>query len=130
MTVVQDEFQTNLFGNSLVRAYKLEGVQDWSGCFIDSECMKHVLSKDKSRVTGSLERRNVLLKYTVPKKSGGITEEYVINWLLHEIPRDYILRKFSDHNKDIDSWDVLRKIRNTADFVTHIQKNNLYVKTD
>ncbi|HDX9588230.1 TPA: DUF262 domain-containing protein [Bacillus pseudomycoides] len=108
-------------GKALVEAYKKEAIQDWSGCLIDEECIKSLSDSVISDHLDVLINNNILIKYKVPYKSGNIKEEYVLNWVGKKLSYETVRESFSMHNKGVDNWAVESKIKNTIEFLTHVQ---------
>ena len=122
-----------LLGKGLTRAYKLENLQQWSGCLISAGAIEHFRNLDipeKDRLTlENLVNTKTLLQYRVPLKGGKIQEYYVLNWPFYfetKPTEDEIRNYFKMHNKVIDTWDVENKIKNTINFINYsftLQKN-------
>ncbi|PEA52933.1 hypothetical protein CON64_20925 [Bacillus pseudomycoides] len=108
-------------GKALVEAYKKEAIQEWSGCLIAEECMELLLQSMISNHIDDLINNNVLIKYKVPYKSGNIKEEYVLNWVGKQFSNETVRESFSMHNKGVDNWAVESKIKNTIEFLNHVQ---------
>ncbi len=129
-----DNSTNTLVGLGLVKAYKLEEEQDWSGCVIEDTCIetfeKLIIShKEKTpdvATVNDLINTGLIAKYKVPFKSGPLKEKYVINWITKK--KDDVLlseasmrKKFADYNKQVGDWKVEKIIKNTLDFVDHIK---------
>ncbi|MHB9020184.1 MAG: hypothetical protein ACYC3G_04960 [Minisyncoccota bacterium] len=101
-------------GKPIVEAYEMEQSQDWIGCWISDDAIKFISQK-------LLERHmkgNLILKYKVPFKSGGIKDCYVFNWVQLPFESDYdygVLRVKPGHD-----WSAERKHLNTRNYIKHV----------
>ena len=124
--------QTQIIGNSLVRAANLEKIQNWSGCIIDPEAItyydKSIESKpfpDSIKMT-FITGEPIVLKYPVPISRNGenIREDYpVINWpngIREEIPAKVIEDSFKKYHSTITD-NVQEKIDNTLQFYSEVR---------
>lgn len=108
-------------GKALVEAYKKEAIQEWSGCLIDEECISSLMGSVINDTLNILLNKNVIIKYKVPYKLGNIKEEYVLNWVSDKMSNKTIRESFSKYNKSVNNWAVESKIKNTLEFLTHVQ---------
>lgn len=116
--------QDSLIGTGLLKSYEMETGQNWAGCIIDPDCIAHYQKLFELYQTDSetadieyLIQKNILLRYSVPRKTGPIKDDYVVNWVRDDfINEDFIKKSFSKHNKRTDNWDVQSKIQNTILF--------------
>lgn len=111
-----------ILGKGLVEAYRLEGTQNWSGCIISDECMRHALINSKPNELYyplNLAANGLFTAYDVPVKGGSTANHFCINWPMTtgegQIVDDEIRAAFGKHNKLINSI-VEAKIKNTIDF--------------
>lgn len=156
-------FSNGIVGDAIVRAYKLEQNQDWSGCIIDPGTINHVkekivallpLFKDDltfdmaspeyleslaARLLISDKFRGQLVDYKPPLKTGRIEAYATVNWtdtfkhmisvyaktqtdpegymrVFQGFPDERIRSLFGMHGKEIQEWQIERKIANTAAF--------------
>lgn len=120
----------NIFGKSLVNAYKLESEQEWSGCIIDNKCIEK-FNDDCNRLGAplnliQLEDMSVISLYTPPKKKGSIEQQYVVGYPtnFYDLDISVIRHIFGKFNKNADNWAVERKVLNTALFFSQQQKSS------
>lgn len=123
-----------MLGKPISSAYNLEKQYEWAGCTIDPACIFcfPAIANDRSE----LRKNNVIVQYTVPKKSGKINAEkdYVINWVNHFKNIDLrttlneadIRMIFSMHGKKIEDWSVIRKINNTCSFYNWCKRKRFH----
>jgi len=123
-----DSKNSNVFGSAIVKAYEMEKVQEWSGVIIDPICIDHYRKYVARNIDFQKEdiESYYFTEYEVPKKSGKIQKEYVLNWPQNINLRvnhdDYILfisDSFARHGKTVDNWSVRSKINNTINFYKH-----------
>lgn len=119
----------NVVGSAIVNAYSMEGKQDWSGCIIDKKCIDlyqdsipHT-TEDVVDLNFFIER-GLINQYSVPKKKGALSEEYVVNWPLfcEDLTENDVRNMFSAHNKNINDWSVENKISNTIKYVNYAKQ--------
>ncbi|RYZ51272.1 MAG: hypothetical protein EOP49_12110 [Sphingobacteriales bacterium] len=112
-----------MLGKGITAAYTAEGLQNWSGCIVSNEAIDRYLElfEDGAISLKDLVELEVLIQYKVPMKKGQIRDLYAINWLLNKSikpPTAKMIREsFKAYGKDISSWEVEEKIKNTIDFV-------------
>lgn len=145
MTYLKNDFisnkqisQQSIIGRSIVDAYIIEGSQEWAGCIVSQVAVNRYLEqysyfsnrniKDLANLEYLIEN-GILARYNVPRKTGIIQEDYVINWpaASRTMFEEAIVRNsFSKHNKNVNDWNVELKIRNTIEFLKamKIAKNN------
>ncbi len=113
-----------LIGKAITRAYTQEAKQDWCGCTISKDAIERFkqLHTHNSARFEDLISHGFLIKYTVPYKSGKITDEYVVNWpkVLSTKPKqEWIINAFRAHSKVFDVWEVQNKLNNTLKFLEY-----------
>ena len=65
-----------LVGKAIIKAYQMEQLQQWAGCWVDPELVSdEMLKKEVERCTPKY-----LMKYDIPTKNGVVKDQYVINW--------------------------------------------------
>jgi hypothetical protein len=124
-----------LLGEAITSAYQLEQKQNWAGCIVTENAIAHyekLIDEQPMPVKGIKTDLSVfimlgiLIKYTVPLKSGSLSEYYCIDWtgLLKNNPvNEQVIRgSFARHGKLANNWDVENKIRNTIDFFNFTRK--------
>lgn len=129
--------QRNIFGNGLVKAYKLEQIQEWSGAIIDSEAFEAAsLFKSYGDVfINNLYQGRFITNYEVPLKKGKVKELPTINWAIHFDPKEFgkdateILSKFARHKKEVNDWSVRNKVNNTIKYFLDMKKKRKKVVT-
>lgn len=113
-----------LIGKAITRAYTQEAKQDWCGCTVSQDAIERFkqLHTPNAANFEDLVSYGFLIKYTVPYKSGKITDEYVVNWpkVLSSKPNpDWIINAFKAHAKVFDVWEVQNKLNNTLRFMEY-----------
>lgn len=88
--IVRDELYVNppiIIGEALIKAYQLEGLQEWSGVIIDESCYSmnyqliEPLLKDKLIIIEEVPlKTSNQEKYKIDKSSVELREHMVINW--------------------------------------------------
>jgi hypothetical protein len=65
-----------IVGKAIVRAYQLEQLQRWVGCWIDPDLLSD------NEIVGQLELHepHLFMTYDIPTKDGFRNNQYVINW--------------------------------------------------
>lgn len=129
----RDNSVTTLIGSGLVKAYSLEGEQEWSGCMVDKECIDFYeqivyegVAKHDAPHIEFLVGQSLLLKYPVPKKNNLTEDEYVIDWITMghtTIPGTNVEGRFSEYEKGIVSDKVKKMIQNTVQFIEAINRS-------
>jgi hypothetical protein len=126
----QTNLHQSLFGKSIVDAFNAEHDQQWSGCSISDACVQRYeeqfaeFSKtlnDMASLSYLVEKK-LMVRYPVPRK-GGTTEEFVINWVdANQTPvkASTVKSAFEMNGKTVTKPDAQLKLRNTLDFVRHI----------
>lgn len=113
-----------------VKAYKLESMQQWSGCVLDDSVVAHC-----KQINVKLDFKEPLYadEYDVPFKSG-MKKMHIVTWdgtdrnLTGINYKDdsemysYIEGKFSMHGKDIIDGSVKEKIKNTVNYMSYIER--------
>jgi hypothetical protein len=126
ITPMNNNIQSCFVGTGIVKAYQLEGKQDWMGCIIDDECIKDI-PKDVL-VHIQAEKNSYITKYMVPFKVNGVIEPkeaYVVNWAISPSSTidnsiEFFNSKFNQFKKDINNIRVKNKINNTYKFYTEM----------
>lgn len=129
----KDNSVTTFIGSGLVKAYTLEGQQEWSGCMVDKECIDFFqeivykeVAKDEAPDIEFLIEKSLLLKYPVPKKDNLTEDEYVIDWITMghtTIPATNVEGRFSEYKKSTVSDKVKTMIQNTVQFIEAINQS-------
>jgi hypothetical protein len=127
----------SLIGKGVLKAYMLESKQNWSGCAIDSLCLKRFndlyTEADTDRIDLRIMQDSQLLReYKIPSKKSQVRDEWAINWANKlrtedgdaSILTNYIRHQFSKFNKDCNNWEVEEKIMNTINFAIEVNKIN------
>ncbi|WJJ96580.1 hypothetical protein [Algibacter luteus] len=110
-----------LIGKGIVNAYKLENIQNWSGCIIHETCISHVKDSHPKAldIINMMKDGISLTEYDVPLRNGSTKNFTVINWtnsLTKELSEKDIVDSFQMHNKSIHNDSVKLKIENTIEF--------------
>ena len=112
----------NLYGKGLVDVYLLEESQNWSGCLISTNAIKHLdESCDGSEDADSkqFEAKQFIVKHNLQlKKDKKKTEFHVVNWIRYfntEFGQKEIRESFAKFNKQITPR-VQSIIDNTIEF--------------
>ena len=110
-----------IYGKALVKAYRLEGTQKWSGCIIDNEIIEELNHNEKFSI---YKKKNYILKYNVPSKICN-KEYYVVNWIKdkNSILKNQIEKAFYEDETKVDD-SVKIKFCNTLKFYEWIVENN------
>ncbi len=124
-----DYFQSNintkssiLIGKGIVNAYKLENIQNWSGCIIDNACIDHFLTTDIKAHDFLKFMKNEHIHFTdysVPLKNSERRQYTVLNWtdaLMRRLSDQEVKNSFCKHNKKNQDQRVKEKIENTVEF--------------
>ena len=125
-------------GSALINAYQQEQNFEWMGCVISSNCMDKIrqLIIEHEGISdfkiANIFKKNTLIEYEAPKKSGKLESYFTINWVNLIVRGIYlksgILDIFIMHNKTQGiPWEVKRKIDNTTHYVKYIVDNKLIV---
>ncbi|MCR2807729.1 hypothetical protein [Paenibacillus soyae] len=118
----------NVIGLGLTKAYELEENQQWSGCIISNQCIE-ILKEDIEWFNALIDFK-FIVEYEVPKKSGTVDKNFVINWCnadeLKNYHKGHLRDRFQDHGKPINNWAARVKYDNTLSFFkAHKPKKNL-----
>ena len=98
-------------GPALVRAHELEQQQEWIGAIVDPHLARRPELED-----AIIERLQdgLLMAYPAPLKVGGVGDLLCVGWpLAYEGKYDGLRASLDDGG----SWDVMRKVHNTRQFV-------------
>lgn len=127
VSTIKRENQTNVYGKAITDAFRMEGMIQLSGCLVSESCLELIKSKDESRLINSIFSKNLLIEYEVPKKTGVIKKEILVNWVIKAFSEEIIRKYFSMHNKNVNDWSVEAKIVNTIKFVHYVDSINALV---
>lgn len=130
---------TTVFGEAFVRAYELQGQQEWAGAIVDPRCLARFDAIAQAATNGGaseiaksdwLVKAGLLLPYKVPGK-GTVSEEgkettpepsWVINWpraAQSGVSAETVRKAFAMHGKRVDHAGVQAKIDHTLAFLAH-----------
>ena len=115
-----------VIGKGIVRAYQMEQLQDWVGCWIDDGCVNNLPQELLDEL-----RRYLLVKYRVPLKSGPMLEAWTLNWTysvahLEGSPFDAAWNRVWKRACDGPiSWEARRKLEQTDRFMGGLLRRGL-----
>jgi hypothetical protein len=107
-----------VIGKGIVRAYQMEQLQDWVGCWIDEKCVDGLPQELRDEL-----QEYLLVRYRVPLKSGPMLEAWALNWTysiahLKGNPFDPAWRRVWKRACDGPiSWEARRKLEQTDRFL-------------
>ncbi len=123
---VDDKKIEYMIGKSLVDAYELEKIQNWSGAIIQIGLSEKYYTPTNEAI-GALIHLQEVAEYHVPLKCGKVKEYYCLNWVnsfneLGESNSSFtdLMCKFSD--KELD-WPIKEKITNTENFYMKLSQS-------
>ncbi|MEN6325735.1 MAG: hypothetical protein ABFD18_05970 [Syntrophomonas sp.] len=112
----------NVFlGKGLLKAYQIEGKQNWIGVILDE-----IVEEQYSNIFGPKNTifNNVMLKYNVPFKDGSYHNFRALNWRFNLIVKNGTRSLFKNEDND---QSVEAKILNTLEFARRIvSSGNIY----
>lgn len=130
ITAIQENGNISLVGLGLVKAYENEGIQNWSGCMIETQIIKSFENYHKTVLnnkTSFVQSLNSIVAETdIPikiKKEEKTIKGYVVNWADNtELSEEDLRNSFSKFNKRLNESDDIKtsnekKILNTLKFL-------------
>jgi hypothetical protein len=106
--------QTSFAGKAIVEAYEFANAMEMAGCVI--------VPTAEAEFNGTSDPLNLLFPYSVPLKGNQKQKLLTLNLCFgllvkdEEVPREFVIKQFSRHNKNINS-EVVGKLNNTIDFL-------------
>lgn len=121
-------YKTAILGDAVVKAVKLEGNQNWSGCCVHNDCINYLLKdSDSAKLLDILFDRKILVEYDIPfKNETKNLSKYVINWIDCQVPevKEYFENMIRKCFKKSTDKKVIEKMNNTLKFVDFILSIN------
>jgi hypothetical protein len=135
--VIENNNTLSLIGKGLVKAYKNEQIQNWSGCTVERSIFSYLNSIRKEILQQDVIEMEswkwLVIEYPVPIERDKTNNEFVINWVtaFHELSREEIKNAFYKFRKMENAKEAVIsktkvKIENTSEFVKYCSRNYKY----